>query len=552
MPHTHPWRRLAVAVVGFLLLVFGGAAHAGPPETTPAATSGGAPGPSEVPEVVAPDEPSAQPGAALLERAERIHALIDGSLDPQVDAASLFVLDLSDGVLVNDAEWLDALLQRVGEQAAEEAAPEPAPARVRPKPTPKPSEAATNNSAPADNTSTTVNDFIGRGNLTLVRGTLGDERSDQIIATQIGFVRPQLGNPPVVDDTTIDAAEPDSWPSNPVLYGGPHVNSVLAALGDALPLSMTAGTLSVGDQTFSGDAIRLITVVPAHEGTPSWPEFLLYAGTGTPGVEEINDVFHGPQPLVIADGFGPLHTGTWTDTGASLSSRAPRIEWRSHSQGLRGPATVDTCFPSMIPADPKDAVLADAILLGLTEVLDTLKIDDPVSVTVYVHPDVRSKMANSGKGGDGHAVIADNALHVLTQEPQMMQALVAHEGTHVLAYHALGPPATSFVGEGLAVWVANQYGGKSLHEWEQTVKGSGSAKGDRRDLVGPAFRQAPEAESYPFAGLFMRAAVHTIGLDAVREHLIPATADRWDAALEAAGTSHAAIVAAIGSGEPYR
>ena len=31
-----------------------------------------------------------------------------------------------------------------------------------------------------------------------------------------------------------------------------------------------------------------------------------------------------------------------------------------------------------------------------------------------------------------------------------------------------------------------------------------------RELVGPGFRQAPESEAYPFAGLFIRAAVNTI------------------------------------------
>ncbi len=392
---------------------------------------------------------------------------------------------------------------------------------------------------------TSVNDFLAQGDLTFVRGTLGDEASDRAIAAQIGFMQPILGNAPAVDDTTIDVTRPESWPRHPVLYGGPHVHATLAALGDALPFAMKTGSLRLGDATFSGDQYRMITVVPARDGERGWPEFLLYAGTGTPGIGEINDVTHGPDPLLVADAFGSLRTGTWTDDGVWLSPAARRIEWRSHSLPLRGTATVDVRFPGMLEATEDESMVVDAVLVGLTEVLDTLNIAEPVSITVYVHPDVRSKIQLSGKGGDGHAVAASRAIHVLRAEPKLLQSLVAHEGTHVLAYHALGAPATSFMGEGLAVWVANGYGGRSLHDWESAV----TKTVERRTLVGPGFRTATESEAYPYAGLFVRAAVHTIGLEKVRDHLLPASAQTWDAALAAAGTSHEALEAAVTSAD---
>jgi len=223
------------------------------------------------------------------------------------------------------------------------------------------------------------------------------------------------------------------------------------------------------------------------------------------------------------------------------SPPAPTTQWRSRSFLLRGGSPVEIRFPADDSAAADEGAVIDAILVGLTAVLDTLSIDDPVPLTVYVHPDVRSQLRLTGKGGEGHADVTRKEIHVLHAEPPVVEAMASHEGTHVLAHHALGPPGTTLMDEGLAVWVADAYGGRSLSAWAldlaQTV--------DRRTLVGPGFEEAPESEAYPFAGLFVRAAVRTVGLAAVREHLVPATPETWDAALAAAGTSHAALVAAV-------
>ena len=49
---------------------------------------------------------------------------------------------------------------------------------------------------------------------------------------------------PVVEDKAIDVAKGiDGWPLNPVLFGGPHVNTVLARLASSLPFAMERGKL---------------------------------------------------------------------------------------------------------------------------------------------------------------------------------------------------------------------------------------------------------------------------------------------------------------------
>ena len=57
------------------------------------------------------------------------------------------------------------------------------------------------------------------------------------------------------------------------------------------------------------------------------------------------------------------------------------------------------------------------------------------------------------------------------------------------------------------------------------------------DLLGKAFRQTPENQSYSLAGIFVEAAVEKLGAANVRQHLYGATASTWEAACKAAGTT---------------
>ncbi len=152
--------------------------------------------------------------------------------------------------------------------------------------------------------SSTPNDFFKRGTPTFIVGTAGGEQADRAIRAQAGMVRDLLfPGANLIEDSAVDVGKgPPAWPANPVLYGGPHVNHVLAKLVASLPFRMERGKMALGDQVFAGDEYRLITLVPsraADKEGPGHPEFLLYAGTGTPGVAEINGVGNvGGDPIL--------------------------------------------------------------------------------------------------------------------------------------------------------------------------------------------------------------------------------------------------------------
>jgi hypothetical protein len=413
---------------------------------------------------------------------------------------------------------------------------------------------------PAEASFATPNDFLARGTPTFVVGTAGDDRADRCIAAQVALIRGMLfPGAPVVADQSIDVAKgPAGWPRNPILYGGPHVNHLLAGLADSLPLQMEQARLVLGGQVFEGDGYCLIAVIPAREADergPGYPELLLYAGTGMPGVAEINAVHHGGEPILVTDTFGRLLAGTWLPGEGGMPTpyfpqgRARRIAWRAVARQLTSPAgetaAVRLLFPEQIPADASDTPVIQACMRGLAQAVRKLHIADPTQLSVYVYPDRNSKCALTGNTGDGHAVVASRALHVArfgTSPGGPLESLVAHEGTHVLTYESWGPAGSPLLAEGVAVWASGKYGGVALDAWRTRLP---RATPRVEDLVGGLFRQMPEEQSYPLAGLFAEAVVGTVGIEKLRDHLYGATPSTWEAACQEAGTTAQALEAAF-------
>jgi hypothetical protein len=367
-----------------------------------------------------------------------------------------------------------------------------------------------------------VNELLGRGVPTFVVGTAGDDLSDRGIAAQVNMIR-DLAFPlaEIVDDT-------GDWPKNPVVYGGPHVNALVAKT--KLPFEIGPGRLAIGGEIFTGDDLQIIATIP-NDGTH--PEFLLYAGTGTPGVMEINSHSGGTAQITIKDVFGIVRTGSWKDGAAVLDPPARRIEWRSVER-----AHVTVRFPAMLAPSPDEAQQITRILQGVGAAQAAVGAADPV-MTIYVYPDPRSKKTLTGDIGDGHAVAEARALHVVVAPGDLMQSLVAHEATHVLAYQTWGAGGSPLIGEGLAVATARQYGGKSLVDWATTIEPIPIAK------LLTDFRKLPEPATYPLAGLLVEAAIELVGVDKFRQFLYPAAISQWDAACRAAGTTPEALETAL-------
>ncbi|MBK9031059.1 MAG: hypothetical protein IPL61_06945 [Myxococcales bacterium] len=415
----------------------------------------------------------------------------------------------------------------------------------RPATAPATGTAASTAGAPVQNL--TPDELLARGTPTLVVGTLGDDAADRAIVLQAERVRELFAGAAIVPDTSIDlAAGPSGWPPNPILYGGAQVNAVVAALGDELPLHVDAERIVVGGETYAGVGERVIAVVPADA---THPAFLLYAGTGTPGVAEINSIRHGGEPLLLADVHGRLQTGTWVrgadgEVTATLAARARRIAWRTVDRAVAG-ATVRVAFPAQLAAAPDEAAVVDAIARGSARAAERLQVAAPPAMTIYVYPDRRSKETLTGDPGDGHAVASGAALHVIRFDPAPdggLERLVTHEATHAITGQLWGPAGSGLIGEGIAVWASGQYGGRALADWQHT-------RGDRPPVAAllpmKAFRARPEADTYPLGGLLVTIAVERVGLDAVRDHLFGATAETWADACRTAGTTAEALDAAL-------
>ena len=409
----------------------------------------------------------------------------------------------------------------------------------------------------AQTPSATHDDFYKRGTPTFVVGTAGDDRADRAIKAQVAMIRDLLfPTANIIDDSAVDVPKgPAAWPAHPILYGGPHVNVVLAKLGVSLPFRMERGKLTVGEQVFEGNEYRLIVLIPARAADkdgPGYPEFLLYAGNGSPGVTEINGVRHGSEPILIADVFGRLLAGSWRKTSEGTVApvftqpRARRIAWRTVDRELKMKSSakamnVHVQFPQQLPAARDEEQVIQACLRGLARAADKLAVISSADLSVYVYPDLSSIASLTGQRGDGHAVVEARVLHVVRYNPAAdggFEKLLTHEGTHALAYDTWGAVGTPLLGEGLAVWTAGVYGGVSLADWKRLVP---QPVPPVADLLGKSFRQMPESQSYPLAGLFVEMAVEKLGLEKVRQRLYGATASTWESACQEAGTTRSRV-----------
>lgn len=387
--------------------------------------------------------------------------------------------------------------------------------------------------------------FFNRGTPTFVVGTAGDDASDRAIAGQAELVRSLLvPGAKTIADADIDPKQGvAAWPPNPIVYGGAHVNSAIAAIAPDLPFSITAGKIAFGDRVFEGDGLALITVIPARAG--KYPDILLFAGTGTPGVAEINapHVTRVDAPIVIADAFGPLVVGAWKVEGdrvtPQLGQPGRRVGWRETKKPVAG---IDVAFRFYDKADANlDPPAIDGAARGIETVMKKLGEAKGLSMTVYVHPDQRSKQSLTGNGGAGHVVAFAKTLHVFQSRPEALEPLVAHEATHVITPQLWPPPGSPLFGEGVAVWVAGGYAGTPLAELRKTTKGQGTVK----ELLGVKFRQIREQDAYPIGGILVEILVEKVGLANLRDHLYGATAATWDEACKRAGTTAIAVDEAL-------
>ncbi|MEW6074249.1 MAG: hypothetical protein AB1726_16855 [Planctomycetota bacterium] len=390
----------------------------------------------------------------------------------------------------------------------------------------------------------TPNELLAAGPPTFVVGTAGDEKANRAMAGQALFVRDLLfpGAPILADAEVLGAGGVPVWPARPVVYGGPHVNALLAALAADLPFRLEPHRLEIGGEVFAGDDVRLIALVPAGPGDGTragHPAFLLYGGTATPGIAEINAIPHGGDPFLVADAFGPLVAGRWErgEDGrprARIGRRLPRIPWREDAAGRARRIH----RPALLPPRPEDAEGDRHVLAHLAELAPKLSIEAPVELELHLYPDRRSKESLTGRGGDAHAIVEARVVHALAAEPAVLARLLAHEATHVLLYHAWGPAGSPLLGEGLAVWAAGGYGGIALDEWRERIE---RPVPTALALLGPEFRQLPEARAYPLAGLLVAALVETVGMEKLARHLYGAAPSTWEAACAGAGTTPTAV-----------
>ena len=407
-----------------------------------------------------------------------------------------------------------------------------------------------------------ASEFLSGGTPTFLVGTSGDDAADRGIRRQVEFVQGLLfPGAKILSDVEVDVTNGvDAWPARPVVYGGAHLHAGMAALQHCLPLVVESGRIEVGGNVYEGDEYRLIALVPAQPETdtcPGSPQFLWYAGAGTPGVTEINATPDGGFGWVVIDRFGMRDAGSWERVDgrwrARLDHRSLRRPWRSASLDAAGaaltpgsetPVAVRVHRMESAAGTEADTAQNAAVARGVAKALSQLGLAQAEPLDVYLYPSAAVK-ASITRAGDGHADVASRSLHALLVDPRPggpLESLVAHEAVHVLATDAFGVPGSALWGEGLAVWASGQYGGRALEAWRLSPP---KLELGVTAFAGTAFFRHPERVTYPLAGLLVGDIVREHGLDAFLEHLYPAGPDDLEAACKALSTDVASLNAKL-------
>jgi hypothetical protein len=128
-------------------------------------------------------------------------------------------------------------------------------------------------------------------------------------------------------------------------------------------------------------------------------------------------------------------------------------------------------------------------------------------------------------------------MHVMRFSPAdggPLERLLAHEGAHVLAEKYWGPAGSPLMGEGVAVWAADHYGGLALDEWRRRLSGERPVVAK---LMGGGFSALGERRAYPLAGLFVECCVRRVGVARLRDELFGAPPSAWDERCRRAATT---------------
>lgn len=155
---------------------------------------------------------------------------------------------------------------------------------------------------------------------------------------------------------------------------------------------------------------------------------------------------------------------------------------------------------------------------------DRLETELPVVVDFFRYPDNATKGRHTGMAGNAH-VTGDRQLHTVWSVDD-------HEIVHLIT-RTWGPSGSALLGEGIAVWLSEDWQGEPVHDVARRLLAEGELPG-LADLVSTgSFRTLDDLVTYPAAGSFVGWFLEEQGLEAFRRAYLADGAEDTAARLEA-------------------
>ncbi len=305
------------------------------------------------------------------------------------------------------------------------------------------------------------------------------------------------------------------------VLGTTSTNPLLEELNGSLPAWFEQDRFTFGGYRWSdpGHGITLIHPNPWAEGR----YLTVYAGNTLDGAASTFTVQSGGWDFVAVRGGWTMQLqgdlcrdgDAWTflDDRVLENRRDP---WDEYNAGLLTMTTDHHVFlyepGSAAEQDIED--LAPWQSGEYERALELLQVDAlELPIRTYLYPDNATKGQVTGNSGNGHANPMNFEVHAVYSAA--LQAVGAHEDTHVIAWHRIGDTAWPLMGEGLAVWVNGPWWGEPLEHWMVEYRDSGELP-SLQELI-DSFWTISDGITYPVAGHFVGWLEGEYGIDVVKE-----------------------------------
>ena len=332
----------------------------------------------------------------------------------------------------------------------------------------------------------------------------GDTAEDEALAEQVfEWYADSIAD---FETRSYDELTDEEREENLFVIGSPDSNPLLLEMNGDLPVYFDDEGFIFGGYRWDGYANGIALIHPSPFADDAW--ILLYVGNSVDGSLSMFTVWTGARDYEVVRSGWTLHMeGDLCRDGEQWGFYEPwaddfRAAWEEWVAGLEQTDTENHRFYYAPGTEAADEITSISLYQesAYDSILDQLEVDGlDHPIDTYLYPDNDTKGDVTGNAGNAHAVPMNMEVHAVYGDG--VYAIGAHEDVHVVAYHRIGEPSYTLMGEGLAVMIDGVWWSQPLDYWASQFLAQGEIP-PLTQLMDD-FWGFDDTTTYPLAGHFV-------------------------------------------------